>query len=66
MKINEVLKEKNAHKPFGIHGTHDIWIVEYKDDPLGGGLELYNEDDEELTEVYAASNVLDMEFYEII
>jgi hypothetical protein len=72
MKINKVLKEKNVHKSFGIHGIHDTygihytWTVEYKDDPLGGGLELYNEDDDGLTEVYAMSNVLVMEFYEII
>lgn len=66
MKINDVLVKEKENKSFVIEGLDGIWTVVSKVDLIKWGFDLVNEEGESLTKKFVASNVLEMEFEEVI
>ena len=66
MKINDVLVKEKENKSFVIEGLDGIWTVVSKVDLIKWGFDLVNEEGESLTKKFVASNILEMEFEEVI
>ena len=66
MKINDVLVKEKENKSFVIKGLDGIWTVVSRVDLIKWGFDLVNEEGESLTKKFVASNVLEMEFEEVI
>ena len=66
MKINDVLVKEKENKSFVIEGLDGIWTVVCRVDSIKWGFSLVNEEGESLTKKFVTSNILEMEFKEVV
>lgn len=66
MKINEVVLKENEYRCFKIEGIDGNWTVVRGADSMKCGFTLINNELENITDKFAISNIMEMEFEEII